>query len=234
MTTQDKVAGGATAQKEVFYSPASELLINARKEIAAYSFARAQQRLLATKRIREDEALEAAETVAVRDLYLNSKDVTLNASQVGDDRPITTVRYSPDGKLVCSGSLSGVVKVWDTETLEVRAVLRGTLDRITSISWHPQAQLDSSGPMLLAAASAEGCCHVYDFHKYDAAAAAAAMAPAGNNNSYNNNNGAMECDGDSDSSSDDDDEEGGGGGVNDEDEDNDMAVWMKRSPPLPL
>lgn len=164
VTTQDKAA----TQKEVFYSPAADGMINARKDIAAYSFARGQSRLNATKRVRESEELELEETKNVRELYLHCKDLTLNSSQVGDDRPITVVRYSPDGKLASSGSLSGVVKVWDTETLANKAVFRGTLDRITSVSWHPDAQLSSGSAMLLAASSAEGCCHIYDFRKFDA------------------------------------------------------------------
>jgi U4/U6 small nuclear ribonucleoprotein PRP4 len=130
---------GATPipHKEVFYSPASEAMIAARKDIATYSFARSQARLQQTKHIREDAVLEAEETKVVRDLYCNSKELVLNSSQVGDDRPVTAVRYSPDGKLAGSGSLSGVVKVWDAENLQNKAVLRGTLDRITSVSWHP-------------------------------------------------------------------------------------------------
>lgn len=160
ITTQDKV------QKEVFYSPATEVMIAARKEIATYSFAKSQQRLNNTRRIRETEELESEENKAVHELYTHSKDLTLNASQVGDDRPITTVRYSPDGNFVCSGSLSGVVKVWDSTSLANKAVLRGTLDRITAVSWHPEARFDRDGPMLLAASSAEGCVHIYDFKKF--------------------------------------------------------------------
>lgn len=160
ITTQDKV------QKEVFYSPATEAMIAARKEIATYSFAKSQQRLNTTRRIRESEELESEENKVVYEMYSHSKDLTLNASQVGDDRPITTVRYSPDGNFVCSGSLSGVVKVWDSTSLANKAVLRGTLDRITSVSWHPDARFDKEGPMLLAASSAEGCVHIYDFKKF--------------------------------------------------------------------
>lgn len=183
-TTQDKSA----PQKEVFYSPATEGMITARRDIATYSFARGQARLNNTKLIRESEDLEAEETKNVRDLYIHCKELTLNSSQVGDDRPITTVRYSPDGKFASSGSLSGVVKVWDTETLANKAVFRGTLDRITAVSWHPNAQLANGGPMLLAASSAEGCCHVYDFRKFDA------------EDHQNSNSGAaqsesMDCDG---------------------------------------
>jgi U4/U6 small nuclear ribonucleoprotein PRP4 len=164
---QDKSAS-VVPHKETFYSPALDALVTARKDIATYSFAQAQKRLHTTRRIRDDSVLEAEETKVVRDLYIHSKEMTLNSSQFGDDRPVTAVRYSADGKLVCSGSLSGVVKVWDAENLSNRAVLRGTLDRITSVCWHPEARLGQDGPALLAASSAEGCCHIYDFNKVSA------------------------------------------------------------------
>mmetsp|Transcript_5151 Transcript_5151/g.10424 ORF Transcript_5151/g.10424 Transcript_5151/m.10424 type:complete len:551 (+) Transcript_5151:1-1653(+) len=164
-TSQDKSVQSVVPHKEVFYSPALEGLIAARKEIAVYSFAKSQKRLVETKSIREDDALEEEERNTVRDLYCNSKEMTLNSSQVGDDRPVTAVRYSPDGRMVCSGSLSGVVKVWDSETLKNKGVLRGTLDRITSVCWHPDAHENNNGPILLAASSAEGCCHLYDFRR---------------------------------------------------------------------
>jgi U4/U6 small nuclear ribonucleoprotein PRP4 len=161
VTTQDKV------QKEaVFYSPATDAMISARKDIATFSFAKSQQRLTLTKRIRESEVLEEEENKTVHDMYTNTKDLTLNSSQVGDDRPITTVRYSADGNFICSGSLSGVVKIWDASSLANKAVLRGTLDRITAVSWHPESRFDNGGPMLVAASSAEGCCHIYDFRKF--------------------------------------------------------------------
>jgi WD40 repeat protein len=167
IVSQDKVLTGA-AQKEVLYSNASEHLVNARREIAAYSFARAQQRLRATKRILEEESLEAEQNKAVLELYSNSKNLTLNASQIGDERPGTYIRYNSDGQLIAGGSFSGVVKIWDTQTLGVKTVLRGTLDRITGLSWHPSSSVQNnggSGPVLLAAASAEGSCLVYDYRR---------------------------------------------------------------------
>eukprot|EP00601_Ochromonadales_sp_CCMP2298_P004579 CAMPEP_0173179756 /NCGR_PEP_ID=MMETSP1141-20130122/6312_1 /TAXON_ID=483371 /ORGANISM="non described non described, Strain CCMP2298" /LENGTH=288 /DNA_ID=CAMNT_0014102481 /DNA_START=142 /DNA_END=1005 /DNA_ORIENTATION=- len=162
MVTQEQV------KKETFYSPASDALVAARREIATFSFRRAQERLDAARRAKDspEEAVEAAEGEVLA-LYANAREMALNSSQVGDDRPVTAVGYSACGGLLATGSLSGVVKVWDTESLENRGVLRGTLDRITGLCWHPDAHL-GAGPMLLAAASAEGCVHVYDYRRYAA------------------------------------------------------------------
>ena len=211
--TQEK-STTSIPHKEVFYSPASEALISARKDIAAFSFAQSQKRLTATKRTRENEALEAEENNTVREIYTHSKELTLNSSQVGDDRPVTAVRYSGDGRLLCSGSLSGVVKVWDAENLRNRAVFRSTLDRITSVCWHPEAQMEGAGPILLAAASAEGCCHIYDFRR--------AEESAQENTETTGASGQMVCDDaaaemEEDSEEDDEEREGDGESMDEED-----------------
>jgi U4/U6 small nuclear ribonucleoprotein PRP4 len=158
VTQEDFVASRGSTQKEVFYSPACDALIVVRKEVAIYSFSKAQERLLRIKTIRENDSLIIDDDNFVHDLYMNSKDLTLNSSQVGDDRPLTSIRYSSDGALIASGSLSGVVKVWRSDSLSSAGTFRTTLDRITSVAW-------SSGT-LFAATSADGVCYIHDYSKY--------------------------------------------------------------------
>lgn len=159
VTQEDFVASRGSTQKEVFYSPACDALIVVRKEVATYSFSKAQERLLRIKTVRENDSLIIDDDKFVHDLYMNSKDLTLNSSQVGDDRPLTSIRYSSDGTLIASGSLSGVVKVWHSDSLSSAGTFRTTLDRITSVAWN-------SGT-LLAATSADGVCYIHDYSKYN-------------------------------------------------------------------
>lgn len=132
-------------QKEVIYSAATDQLIAARKIICIYSFDRAAERLQKMKSLQENDLLQREEDEHVGGLYTNSKELSLNASQFGDDRPLTTVRYAPDGNLIASASLSSTVKLWDIFNLTCKAVLRGHTDRVTSIAWHPQASSNGVG-----------------------------------------------------------------------------------------
>eukprot|EP01036_Dinobryon_divergens_P037566 gene37566-49166_t len=131
------------AQKEVFYSPASETLIAARKSIAEFSCNRSTERIIATKRIRASESLQTEEDRTAAALYMNTKDIELDSSQFADDRPLTAVRFAPTGNVLASGSLTGMVKLWDYKSLRQLSVggrsLRGHEERITALSWHPTA-----------------------------------------------------------------------------------------------
>lgn len=148
-------------QKEVFYSAAVEGLVQARKELCAWTFERAHERLQRTKRVREEEELQRAEDRQAQALYAHSCDLDLNASQFGDERPLSTVRYCSSGATVASSALSGTVKLWDSSSLTNLGVLRNHSDRVTAVAWHPDSGA-VHGPSLLASSSADGSCNVYD------------------------------------------------------------------------
>lgn len=154
--TSAAVTKGAAQQKEVLYTNASDELIRAREEIALYSFEAAHERILTTKRVRESDALQAEEDKRAALSYIHQREMVLSASQYGDDRPITTVRYAPDGKRFAAGSLSCMVKLWNSSSLANEASLRGHQERITSLCWH------SSSHDLLASTSADGSCILWD------------------------------------------------------------------------
>ncbi len=149
-------------QKEVFYSAALESLQLVRKLLCPDTFQAAHERLLNTKRIREDEQLQAAEDKKALGLYTHCKDMNLNASQFGDERPLTAVRYSADGSMVASGSLGNSVKLWDSGSLTSLGVLRHHVDRVTAVAWHPQSSFSGDAPCLLASSSGDGSCNLYD------------------------------------------------------------------------
>lgn len=162
-TTGDVHKSSASAsQKDVFYSPASDALISARKSICEFSCSRSCERILGTKRIRTSESLQAEEDRIAAALYLNSKELVLDSSQFGDDRPVTVVRYGPSGKNFATGSLSSGVKLWCSETLVQNGALQGHIERITGLAWHPEAFASADSPALLATSSADGVCRLWD------------------------------------------------------------------------
>ncbi len=128
-----------TKQKEVFYSPALEALIAYRKELCEYSFKKAHDRLEKIRSIRDSESAQVEENRTVLSLYINSKEMNLNASQFADERPLTTVRYSASGTVLSSASLNHSVKLWDANNLSNMGVLRGHSDRVTQVAWHPES-----------------------------------------------------------------------------------------------
>lgn len=116
------------------YTAAPENLVVARRFIAEYSFERAQRRLGAQKRRRD--APEASETAAGR-LYADLAKLTLSQSQFADERPVARVRCSPVAPVVATGAWSGVCKVWDAQTCELRKEYRCGDDRVTGLAWSP-------------------------------------------------------------------------------------------------
>src|SRR5258706_7771525 len=46
-------------------------------------------------------------------------------SQIGDDRPVSIVRFSPNSKLLATGSWTGLVKVWSVPDCKLKSTLRG-------------------------------------------------------------------------------------------------------------
>ena len=127
------------SQKDVFYSPATDTLINIRKYISEYSFTKTHERLLYAQKLRDNDEIIINNNKYVSELYKNSRNIILNSSQFGDDRPLSCIKYAPYGNIFATGSLNTTVKIWDISDLTHLNTVRGHEDRITSIAWHPQA-----------------------------------------------------------------------------------------------
>lgn len=132
-------------QKEVFYSPAGVALINARKQIFDFSMQKVQERLNIRRELVENPSLDAIENRYVSSLYSTCKELSINSSQFGDDRPLSCVRYAPNGQQVATASLSCYIKIWDVSDLGCVETIQGHKERITSLSWRPESSSLSQG-----------------------------------------------------------------------------------------
>jgi U4/U6 small nuclear ribonucleoprotein PRP4 len=165
MTTGTGVAPSTSisasgVQKEVFYSPATEALVSARKKISSWSFDRAQDRLKGTKRTRQSEDLQQDEDRAALSLYANARKLALAGSEFADERALTCIRYSPDGQSIATGSLACNVKLWSKTSMHCTKRLNGHVERITGIAWSGANQ--DAETKLLATSSADASCIVWD------------------------------------------------------------------------
>lgn len=94
-----------------------------------FSLKRAQQRLLSTKRKREnpdeDEVQERKDAEKMVSTLVNQ------ASEIGDERPLTSCEFSPQGLLFASASVAGTIKVWDVPDLHKTLTIKAHDARVT-------------------------------------------------------------------------------------------------------
>ncbi|KAG6860880.1 hypothetical protein C0995_006435 [Termitomyces sp. Mi166 len=142
-------------EEEEFYSPGSLELLEARRRIAEYSLPRAQKRV-AQQRL--DSRMPLGRIVDIRKRVFNEVKKFANlGSQIGDERPISQVRFAPNNEILATGSWSGTVKLWNVPACTPIRSLRGHEDRVGGVAWHPQATLtQEKGLVNLATGAGEG------------------------------------------------------------------------------
>jgi WD40 repeat protein len=59
--------------------------------------------------------------------------------------PVTALAYSPDGKLIATGSEDGTVRVWNPDTGEPVGALRGHKDHVYAVAFSPDGKWLASG-----------------------------------------------------------------------------------------
>jgi U4/U6 small nuclear ribonucleoprotein PRP4 len=65
-------------------------------------------------------------------------------SQFGDDRPLSTLRFSPNSQYILTTSWTGDSKVWDLPNLNAVSTKRGHTDKVGGAAWHPSATVGMS------------------------------------------------------------------------------------------
>ncbi|KAL1408443.1 hypothetical protein Q8F55_005255 [Vanrija albida] len=125
-----------------FYTEGPQALLEARRKIARYSLSRAGKRIA---RQRIEVNLPLSKIVNVRKEVFGELQTFQNlGSQFGDDRPLSTIRFSPNSKLLLTTSWTGDSKVWDLPNLNNVAVRRGHTDKVSGAAWHPEATVGLS------------------------------------------------------------------------------------------
>lgn len=141
--------------KTTWYHEGPESLKIARTWIADYSIPRAKERL---KRARAHQALpEAQRHARMQEVHRHMRAFNSIGSQIGDTRPISACRFSPDSKMLATASWSGLCKLWSVPECEEIRVLRGHNINVCSIAFHPEATLSlDASACNMASSSADG------------------------------------------------------------------------------
>ena len=141
-------------EQETVYH-AGETLLDARKDITRYSIPRAQRRhefQIAESQIEPRRHLEFREEI---EEYIDGFD--LWASQQASERPMVSIRFSPDSKSVAAGSWGGDLKVFEVPSLNQIHVLRGNGEVVSGLCWVPDVTaLDNPTGLHLASGDGSG------------------------------------------------------------------------------
>ncbi|KAF1916344.1 WD40-repeat-containing domain protein [Ampelomyces quisqualis] len=63
----------------------------------------------------------------------------------GHKKPISIIRFSPDGRLIASGSADCTIKLWNANTGALEHTLEGHLAGISALTWSPDSRILASG-----------------------------------------------------------------------------------------
>ena len=67
------------------------------------------------------------------------------ATLMGHKKSVTSVAYSPDGKILASGSFDGTIKLWDVNSKQLNVTLPGHTEAIFSVAFSPDGKTLASG-----------------------------------------------------------------------------------------
>ncbi|KAK0901909.1 hypothetical protein LTR02_008370 [Friedmanniomyces endolithicus] len=144
MRDADEEGGEKDDEEEgEFYTQGSDALFEARKDVARYTLPKAKRRIL---RQRLESAIPVQTHVRHRKAIKERLGgFELFGSQIASERPMSIVRFAPNGETIACGDWAGSVKLLDVPNLETKAVLRGHKQMVGGLSWYPGATLPSCG-----------------------------------------------------------------------------------------
>ncbi|KXS95155.1 hypothetical protein AC578_5106 [Pseudocercospora eumusae] len=159
----DADENGEGDEEGEFYIEGSQALLAARRDIAKYSLPRATKRLGYQK---QESKIPVQSHVKHRKAIKEKLGgVELFGSQIASERPVSIVRFAPNGEVVAAGDWGGSVKLLDVPNLETKIVLRGHTGMVGGISWFPGATLPGStvspGSLNLATSAADNEVHLW-------------------------------------------------------------------------
>ncbi|KAL1604082.1 hypothetical protein SLS60_005674 [Paraconiothyrium brasiliense] len=127
---------------EEFYTQGTALLLDVRRDMAKYSLPRAKERVAFQRR---ESTIPLKTHIDFRNKIKDRlKGFELYGSQTSD-RPVSIVRFSPNGQYVAYGNWGGQVRLLEVPSLEQKKAYRGGhTERATGIDWVPGATLPGS------------------------------------------------------------------------------------------
>ncbi|XP_018016537.1 U4/U6 small nuclear ribonucleoprotein Prp4 [Hyalella azteca] len=134
-------------KEETWYHEGPKRLKEVRQNLLQYSIPRARDRLEKERALNADPTLITAQK---QETSARLRRYQLLISQNADIRPVSCVRFSPDGRQLATASWSGNVQVWDVsdDGRDGSRSLRGHEGHVDSLAWHPQARISQSPAQL--------------------------------------------------------------------------------------
>ncbi|CAL8123468.1 unnamed protein product [Orchesella dallaii] len=126
-------------QEVTWYHEGPDSLRDARMWIANFSLPRAQARLEEARN--QQNIPENISTARRHELTKKIQQSTIQYSQVGDSRPISYVQFSPNSKMLATASWSGLIKLWSSPDCKPIRTLKGHLNNVGAVVFHPQATI---------------------------------------------------------------------------------------------
>ncbi|QIW97088.1 hypothetical protein AMS68_002606 [Peltaster fructicola] len=127
---------------EEFYTEGPPALLEARRDMARYSLPQSRQKV-AYQQI-ESRIPVATHVKHRKHIKDRLSAIELLGSQIASERPVSIVRFSPNGQILATGDWSGSVKLLDVPNLDTQKVLRGHRQMVGGIAWYPTATLADS------------------------------------------------------------------------------------------
>ncbi|XP_064650294.1 U4/U6 small nuclear ribonucleoprotein Prp4-like isoform X2 [Lineus longissimus] len=122
-----------------WYHQGPRSLQDARHWIAKYSLPKAQLRI---QQSRTKKAIPSAQANArTQELQKKIRSLSIECSQIGDNRPLSFCQFSPNSEMLVTASWSGLCKLWSIPDCEPIRTLRGHNCQVGAIVFHPQASL---------------------------------------------------------------------------------------------
>ncbi|XP_064616387.1 U4/U6 small nuclear ribonucleoprotein Prp4-like [Liolophura sinensis] len=122
-----------------WYHEGPDSLRDARIWLAKYSLPRAKARLEKQRELKDIP--QTQKQAATQDLHKRLRSLTIECSQIGDNRPLSFCQFSPNCKMLAVGSWSGLCKLWSVPNCDHIRTLRGHNCNVGAIVFHPQATL---------------------------------------------------------------------------------------------
>lgn len=175
-------------ENTTWYHEGPDTLKIAREWLTKYSIPRAITRL---DRLRGESKLPEKTIMAKKqEIQKKMKALDVEASQIVDARPVSWCQFSPDNKMLATGSWSGVCKLWSVPDCKEIRPLRGHTTPVGSIVWNPKATLGNLDPEEpnLASCAADGSVKLWsldsdepiaDIEGHDARVSRCAYHPSG-------------------------------------------------------